>query len=155
MKKSKSFDLDFFVKSGKKDILKSFRMDLNSCATSRREACISSKRSFVYHQGESLVYHHCERGYSLRLMIYTFGDEIHAKAWWYAIAFAMDKKIRQVETCRIFWLGNRDSNPNKQSQSLSCCRYTIPQYEVLSGNKQSRVCCALRCKHLYTIPQCF
>ena len=34
--------------------------------------CISSRRS--------LVYHHCERGYSLRLMIYTFGDEIHAKA---------------------------------------------------------------------------
>ncbi len=27
-----------------------------------------------------------------------------------------------------FFLGNRDSNPNKQSQSLSCCRYTIPQY---------------------------
>ena len=27
-----------------------------------------------------------------------------------------------------FWLGNRDSNPNKQSQSLSCYRYTIPQY---------------------------
>ena len=26
-----------------------------------------------------------------------------------------------------FWLGNRDSNPNKQSQSLSCYRYTIPQ----------------------------
>ena len=25
------------------------------------------------------------------------------------------------------WLGNRDSNPNKQSQSLSCYRYTIPQ----------------------------
>ena len=29
---------------------------------------------------------------------------------------------------RVFGLGNRDSNPNKQSQSLSCCRYTIPQY---------------------------
>ena len=27
----------------------------------------------------------------------------------------------------FFWLGNRDSNPNKQSQSLSCYRYTIPQ----------------------------
>lgn len=27
-----------------------------------------------------------------------------------------------------FWLRNRDSNPNKQSQSLSCYRYTIPQY---------------------------
>ena len=32
-----------------------------------------------------------------------------------------------------FWLGNRDSNPNKQSQSLSCCRYTIPQYLVVSS----------------------
>ena len=29
-----------------------------------------------------------------------------------------------------FWLGNRDSNPNKQSQSLSCYRYTIPQYQT-------------------------
>ena len=27
----------------------------------------------------------------------------------------------------FIWLGNRDSNPNKQSQSLSCYRYTIPQ----------------------------
>ena len=70
----------YLCKKDEKDILASFRTDLNSCATSRREACISSKRSFVYHQGESLVYHHCERGYSLRLMIYTFGDEIHAKA---------------------------------------------------------------------------
>ena len=26
------------------------------------------------------------------------------------------------------WLRNRDSNPNKQSQSLSCYRYTIPQF---------------------------
>ena len=41
-------------------------------------------------------------------MIYTFGDEIHAYAWWYTIAFAMDKKIRQVETCRIFWQGQED-----------------------------------------------
>ena len=28
----------------------------------------------------SVVYHHCESEYSLRLMIYTFGDEIHANA---------------------------------------------------------------------------
>ena len=34
--------------------------------------CISSKRSFVYH--------HCEKKCSLRLMIYTFGDEMHAIA---------------------------------------------------------------------------
>ena len=26
-------------------------------------------------------------------MIHTFGDKIHARAWWYTIAFAMDKKI--------------------------------------------------------------
>ena len=26
-------------------------------------------------------------------MIYTFGDEMHANARWYAIAFAMDKKF--------------------------------------------------------------
>ena len=30
------------------------------------------------------------------------------------------------------WLGNRDSNPNKQSQSLSCYRYTIPQSFLFS-----------------------
>ena len=26
----------------------------------------------------------------------------------------------------FLWQGNRDSNPNIQSQSLLCCRYTIP-----------------------------
>ena len=26
----------------------------------------------------------------------------------------------------FFWQRDRDSNPNKQSQSLSCYRYTIP-----------------------------
>ena len=34
------------------------------------------------------------------------------------------------------WLRNRDSNPNKQSQSLPCYRYTIPQclrtYDIIS-----------------------
>ena len=46
-----------------------------------------------------IVYHHCERVYSLRLMRYSpcrdilgKADEMHAKAWWYTIAFAMDKK---------------------------------------------------------------
>ena len=82
------------------------------------KAWISSMRSIVYHQGASLVYHHCERRYSLRLMIYSpcrdilgKADEIHAKAWWYTIAFAMDKKIRQDETCRIVWGEIWDSNP--------------------------------------------
>ena len=29
---------------------------------------------------------------------------------------------------RFLWQRNRDSNPNIQSQSLLCYRYTIPQY---------------------------
>ena len=36
------------------------------------------------------------------------------------------KKIAPIYIEAV-WLRNRDSNPNKQSQSLSCYRYTIPQ----------------------------
>ena len=61
----------------KKDILATFCLGLNCRVLITPKACISSKHSFGYHQGESLVYHHCERRYSLRLMIYTFGDDIH------------------------------------------------------------------------------
>lgn len=43
------------------------------------------------------------------------------------------------------WLGNRDSNPNKQSQSLSCYRYTIPQYQT--PNRFSLTCESI----LYTL----
>ena len=48
------------------------------------------------------------------------------------------KTDHRVMVC-FLWLGNRDSNPNKQSQSLSCCRYTIPQCRLLNfvKNKQS------------------
>ena len=44
----------------------------------------------------------------------------------------MDLSIRKIELkkhpigCFCFWQRDRDSNPNKQSQSLSCYRYTIP-----------------------------
>ena len=41
----------------------------------------------------------------------------------------VEKSTDKVDA--FFWLGNRDSNPNKQSQSLSCYRYTIPQYSVV------------------------
>ena len=38
---------------------------------------------------------------------------------------------KQIGFClSVLWLRNRDSNPNKQSQSLPCCRYTIPQYSL-------------------------
>ena len=46
------------------------------CVQITPKACISSMRSIVYHQRLAVVYHHCERVYSLRLMIYTFGDDI-------------------------------------------------------------------------------
>ena len=69
-----------------------------------------SRQSRVYHQFcrnwisstvISVVYHHCESWY-------TFGDEIQQRNavvddiqpddWWYAIAFAMDKKISFLRT---------------------------------------------------------
>ncbi len=64
----------------KKDILAVLRMNSNSYINHGESRvyhqfcrnCISSKRSFVYH--------HCEKKCSLRLMIYTFGDEMHACA---------------------------------------------------------------------------
>ena len=55
--------------------------------------CISSVRKLAYLVFRR-VYHHCERKYSLRLMICTFGDDIRLRRW-YAIAFAMNKKILQ------------------------------------------------------------
>ena len=53
--------------------------------------CISSKRNALY-----III--AKAKYSLQLMICTFGDEIHAKAWWYTIAFAMDKKRPSLST---------------------------------------------------------
>ena len=38
------------------------------------------KTEFCISPTQSVVYHHCEREYSLRLMICTFGDDILAKA---------------------------------------------------------------------------
>ena len=41
---------------------------------------IINSEGIAYHQRLAVVYHHCESEYCLRLMICTFGDEIHAKA---------------------------------------------------------------------------
>ncbi len=43
------------------------------------------------------------------------------------ISSTMKKAATTKVVTAFLWLGNRDSNPNKQSQSLSCYRYTIPQ----------------------------
>ena len=54
---------------------------------------------------------------SLRKRMQPMADDIHLR-WWYAIAFAMDKKIRQCETCRIFWQGQKDSILARTARSV-------------------------------------
>ena len=44
-----------------------------------------------------------------------------------SLAINRKQKTPSGGWCFLFWLPNRDSNPNKQSQSLSCYRYTIRQ----------------------------
>ncbi len=39
-----------------------------------------------------------------------------------------DKKGSILCERSLIWLGMKDLNPHKQSQSLSCCHYTNPQY---------------------------
>ena len=48
------------------------------------------------------------------------------RGWWYTIAFAMDKKIRQVETCRIFWQGRKVSEA-KTVDNCFCWRARAKQ----------------------------
>ena len=121
-----------------KDIFGSLRMNSNphiNHGESRvyhqfRRNCISSKRSFVYH--------HCEKKYSLRLMIYTFGDEMHACAWWYTIAFAMDKKSTG-RNLSIFGGGggNRTRVQKSIHTAFSGCRRLLkfPRHQV---NRQTQ-----------------
>ena len=63
-----------------------YEKDISGIIEYEFELSQKSRRSRVYHQdgvlhiinSVGIVYHHCERERSLRLMIYTFGDEIHA-----------------------------------------------------------------------------
>ena len=111
----------------KKIFLPSFRMNLNSHR--------NHGESRVYHQdgvlhiinSAGIVYHHCERIYSLRLMIYTFGDEMHACAWWYTIAFAMDKKSTG-RNLSIFGAGKRARTFTVSQWILNPSRLPIPPY---------------------------
>ena len=43
------------------------------------------------------------------------------------IPYSSKKRTTHQKVSCSFWLGNRDSNHNKKSQSMSCYRYTIPQ----------------------------
>ena len=93
-----------------------------------RRNCISSRRSLVYHHCESYFYTHLKVWWDTTtelplLMIYSLtADDIPLLSQWI--------KKSTSRNLSIFWLGNRDSNPNKQSQSLSCYRYTIPQCNI-------------------------
>ena len=68
-------------------------------------------------------------------MIYTFGDDIHATAWWYTTAFAMDKKMQVNSTC-IFWRRGQDlalceAAPVNSLLDCLVCLKTIRVYKLL------------------------
>ena len=46
-------------------------------------------------------------------------------------SIANEKQKAAQQAAFRFWLGMKDLNPHKQSQSLSCCHYTNPQYFVV------------------------
>ncbi len=56
---------------------------------------------------------------------------------------AIDKTKKDTDLVSFFvlWLGNKDSNPDIQSQSLLCYRYTIPQYCFLRYQLYHRKIC--------------
>ena len=46
----------------------------------------------------------------------------------FRVQIRVGKKEKSTCKASALWLPNEDLNPDKQSQSLSCCRYTIGQY---------------------------
>ena len=47
------------------------------------------------------------------------------------LPLCLKQQKRHPDGCLFCWLGMKDLNPHKQSQSLSCCHYTNPQYFLL------------------------
>ena len=66
------------------------------------KACISSATCCGISSTQSVVYHHCERRYSLRLMIYTYGDDMPLLSQWIknSTSFGLSN----------FWPARADSN---------------------------------------------
>ena len=54
-------------------------------------------------------------------------------ALWHERLFGNQKTRTLTRSVLVFWQRNRDSNPNIQSQSLLCYRYTIPLCPVWNG----------------------
>ena len=70
-----------------------------------------------------IVYHHCERRYSLRLMIYTFGDDIPLLSQWI-------KKFDKSKLVEFFGLPEQIRTVDLQSRSLT--RYpAVPRVDCL------------------------
>ena len=101
----------------------------------RSNFCLPKVTSFFI-QAAGLVYHHrAKRGayhqpsglyliksqeYAPSVMIYAYGDDIHAKAWWYTKPAAWIKKEVTFgrQKLLLFWRRVRDSNPRFLSESL-------------------------------------
>ena len=94
-----------------KDIFGSLRMNSNSY--------INHGESRVYHPQLVAVYHQAAGNARWRVMRYKGGLPplmicTALRAVMICQACGLDKKIRQVETCRIFWWGKVDSDHRSQ-----------------------------------------
>ncbi len=129
--------------------------------------------SVVYHQRLAVEYHHCESGYSLRLMICTLKrDDIQPKglmicttlrAVMICQVFDLDKKNRQVETCRFFNARAREpvgskSNTAFLTQKKSCKSNSFLWRKRWDSNPRARedylISSQARYDHFDTLP-CF
>ncbi len=70
-----TYEFELLHKSRRKPCISSIPQELHIINT---KCCISSATCCGISSTQSVVYHHCEKKCSLRLMIYTFGDEMHA-----------------------------------------------------------------------------
>ena len=99
-----------FGRADKKDIFKSFRMDLNSCATSRREACMESMQSIVWNP--------LQDGMESSRRKCTFGDSIRLRRYhtrWRVITYqacGLNKKSTS-RNLSIFLVGEAGFGPAK------------------------------------------
>ena len=99
-KKQPVWVASFLWRADKKDIFKSFRMDLNSCATSRREACMESMQSIVWNP--------LQDGMESSRRKCTFGDSIRLRRYhtrWRVITYqacGLNKKIDKSKLVDFF-----------------------------------------------------
>ena len=149
-KRHQSFSIDAFFWSEWRDLWALPTVcyaNSRLCSPTARELQSKSRRSRVYHQFRRncispkgrFVYHHWESNATWRLMIYAYGNDIHAKAWWYTIAFAMDKKEHRVSDA-LFWSEWRDlwALPTVCYANTRLCSPSAREFKSPLKKKQSR-----------------